>query len=95
MSLPPRAYPRVIIVGGGLGGLMLAILLDKMGVPYHIFERAPKVKPLGKLPIQPSTDISNFTRLRNRNLAGQVSFRPHHSCSHSCLFLFSSSRKFY
>ncbi|KAF9132821.1 hypothetical protein BGX30_012516 [Mortierella sp. GBA39] len=49
MSLPPRAYPRVIIVGGGLGGLMLAILLDKMGVPYHIFERAPKVKPLGAL----------------------------------------------
>jgi cation diffusion facilitator CzcD-associated flavoprotein CzcO len=47
-SLPPRAYPRVIIVGAGLGGLMLAILLDKMDVPYHIFERAPKVKPLGK-----------------------------------------------
>ncbi|KAF8936256.1 hypothetical protein BGZ47_009588, partial [Haplosporangium gracile] len=49
MSLAPRGYPRVIIVGGGLGGLMLAILLDKMGVPYHIFERAPKVKPLGAL----------------------------------------------
>ncbi|KAG0220125.1 hypothetical protein BGX33_008482 [Mortierella sp. NVP41] len=48
-TLPPRPYPRVIIVGGGLGGLMLGILLDKMGVPYHIFERAPKVKPLGAL----------------------------------------------
>ncbi|KAF9095610.1 hypothetical protein BGX23_000219 [Mortierella sp. AD031] len=48
-TLPSRPYPRVIIVGGGLGGLMLGILLDKMGVPYHIFERAPKVKPLGAL----------------------------------------------
>lgn len=27
---------------------MLAILLEKMQVPYHIFERAPKAKPRGK-----------------------------------------------
>lgn len=62
---------------------MLAILLDKMGVPYHIFERASKVKPLGKLSIQPLTDISNLDCLRNQDLAGQVSFRPRQSCSHS------------
>jgi 2-polyprenyl-6-methoxyphenol hydroxylase-like FAD-dependent oxidoreductase len=39
--------PSVIIVGAGLGGLMLAILLEQINVPYHIFERATKVKPLG------------------------------------------------
>ncbi|KAF9911346.1 hypothetical protein EC991_003911 [Linnemannia zychae] len=47
--LPPRVYPRVIIVGGGLGGLMLGILLDKMGVPYHIFERNHGINPVGAL----------------------------------------------
>ncbi|KAF9434845.1 hypothetical protein BGZ76_007331 [Entomortierella beljakovae] len=39
--------PKVIIVGAGLGGLMLGILLEKMGVEYNIYERAAAVKPLG------------------------------------------------
>ncbi|KAG0371495.1 hypothetical protein BGX24_001586 [Mortierella sp. AD032] len=49
MSLPPRPIPKVLIVGAGLGGLMMGILLDKIGVPYHIYERALEVKPLGAL----------------------------------------------
>ncbi|KAG0219279.1 hypothetical protein BGX33_003826 [Mortierella sp. NVP41] len=49
MTLPPRPRPRVIIVGAGLGGLMMGILLDRMGVPYHIYERALEVKPLGNV----------------------------------------------
>ncbi|KAF9156204.1 hypothetical protein BG015_006789 [Linnemannia schmuckeri] len=49
MPLPPRPRPKVLIVGAGLGGLMLGILLDKIGVPYHIYERALEVKPLGAL----------------------------------------------
>ncbi|KAG0044373.1 hypothetical protein BGZ83_010408 [Gryganskiella cystojenkinii] len=39
--------PCVLIVGAGLGGLMLAALLEKAGIEYHVFERATKVKPLG------------------------------------------------
>jgi 2-polyprenyl-6-methoxyphenol hydroxylase-like FAD-dependent oxidoreductase len=39
--------PYVLIVGAGLAGLLLAILLDKAGIPYEIFERAASVKPLG------------------------------------------------
>ncbi|KAF9122803.1 hypothetical protein BGW39_009484 [Mortierella sp. 14UC] len=39
--------PTVLIVGAGLGGLLLGALLEKAGVPYKIFERAPCVKPLG------------------------------------------------
>lgn len=46
--MAPRPHIRVIIVGAGIGGLMLGILLQRMGVTYQIFERAPKVKPLGK-----------------------------------------------
>ncbi|KAI1305589.1 hypothetical protein EDD11_004903 [Mortierella claussenii] len=37
----------VMIVGGGLGGLMLGILLERINIPYHIFERASEIKPLG------------------------------------------------
>ncbi|KAG0070031.1 hypothetical protein BGZ90_012783 [Linnemannia elongata] len=39
--------PHVMIVGAGLAGLLLAILLDKAGIPYEIYERAKQVKPLG------------------------------------------------
>ncbi|KAF9103329.1 hypothetical protein BGX27_010627 [Mortierella sp. AM989] len=42
-----RPKPEVLIVGAGIGGLALAILLDQINVPYHIFERASEVKPLG------------------------------------------------
>lgn len=40
--------PTVLISGAGLGGLFLAILLDKANIPYHIYEKAPHVVPLGK-----------------------------------------------
>ncbi|KAK3819884.1 MAG: hypothetical protein J3Q66DRAFT_335742 [Benniella sp.] len=39
--------PHVMIVGAGLAGLLLAILLDRQGVPYEIFERSAKMKRLG------------------------------------------------
>ncbi|KAF9092203.1 hypothetical protein BGX27_001870, partial [Mortierella sp. AM989] len=42
-----RPKPQVLIVGAGIGGLTLSILLDQINVPYHIFERASEVKPLG------------------------------------------------
>ncbi|KAG0044410.1 hypothetical protein BGZ83_010355 [Gryganskiella cystojenkinii] len=41
--------PYVIIVGAGIGGLFLAILLEKIGIRYEIFERASEVKPLGSI----------------------------------------------
>ncbi|KAF9199054.1 hypothetical protein BGZ49_010874 [Haplosporangium sp. Z 27] len=39
--------PEVLIIGAGIGGLMLAILLQQINIPYHIFERASEVKQLG------------------------------------------------
>ncbi|GJJ68649.1 hypothetical protein EMPS_00995 [Entomortierella parvispora] len=41
--------PHVMIVGAGLAGLLLAILLDKAGITYEIYERASSVKPLGSI----------------------------------------------
>ncbi|KAF9998958.1 hypothetical protein BGZ79_007391 [Entomortierella chlamydospora] len=39
--------PEVFIIGAGIAGLTLAILLEQINVPYHIFERASEVRPLG------------------------------------------------
>ncbi|KAF8925185.1 hypothetical protein BGZ58_001060 [Dissophora ornata] len=51
-QLPPvndGKTPHVMIVGAGLAGLLLAILLDRAGIPYEVFERAKEIKPLGAL----------------------------------------------
>ncbi|KAF9189429.1 hypothetical protein BGZ51_009605 [Haplosporangium sp. Z 767] len=39
--------PHVMIVGAGLGGILLGILLERIGIPYQIFERSTSLKPLG------------------------------------------------
>ncbi|KAG0222754.1 hypothetical protein BGW42_006342 [Actinomortierella wolfii] len=38
---------HVLIVGAGLGGLMLAALLERAGVPYVVLERSQEARPLG------------------------------------------------
>jgi len=43
----PGAKPHIIIVGAGIGGLTLALLLERAGVPYVVLEKALSVKPLG------------------------------------------------
>ncbi|KAG0042622.1 hypothetical protein BGZ83_000242, partial [Gryganskiella cystojenkinii] len=47
--LPPSTFtrPKVLIVGAGIGGLTLALLLEKAGIPYELLERAAEVKSLG------------------------------------------------
>ncbi|KAG0379262.1 hypothetical protein BGX24_001085 [Mortierella sp. AD032] len=42
-----QGKPTVLIVGAGLGGLMLGTLLEKINIPYVIFERTSFIKPLG------------------------------------------------
>ena len=37
----------VIIVGGGIGGLTLALALSQAGIPSRIFESSPELRPVG------------------------------------------------
>jgi NADPH-dependent 2,4-dienoyl-CoA reductase/sulfur reductase-like enzyme len=39
--------PVVLIVGAGFGGLMTALLCERAGIEYFLFERAAKIEPLG------------------------------------------------
>lgn len=42
-----RDSNEIIIVGGGIGGLTLALALHKAKVPFRVYESAKEIKPLG------------------------------------------------
>lgn len=37
----------VIIIGGGIGGLTLALTLHRAGIPARVYESTPEIKPIG------------------------------------------------
>ena len=39
--------PQVVIVGAGIGGLVLALELHRVGIDSHIYESAAEIRPLG------------------------------------------------
>ncbi|KAG0054780.1 hypothetical protein BGZ83_010456 [Gryganskiella cystojenkinii] len=48
-TVSDRVRPKVVIAGAGIGGLFLAIVLERAGIPYDIFERASEVKTFGSV----------------------------------------------
>ena len=38
---------RIIVIGGGIGGLTTAIALNKLGVDVEVYERAPELREVG------------------------------------------------
>ncbi|MFI5623998.1 flavin-dependent oxidoreductase [Nocardioides sp. NPDC051685] len=41
------ATKDVLVVGGGIGGLTLALQLERVGIPVRVLEAVPTLKPLG------------------------------------------------
>lgn len=41
----PHSTDKIIIIGAGPGGLVLAHCLQKQGIPYEIFEREKASQP--------------------------------------------------
>ena len=49
MTRTAAAQPKVkaIIIGGGIGGLTVAIALSKVGIDAQVYERAPVLREVG------------------------------------------------
>jgi len=41
------ASSEVMVIGAGIGGLTLALALAQRGIPVHVYEAAPELKPVG------------------------------------------------
>ncbi|KAG0213301.1 hypothetical protein BGX31_001292 [Mortierella sp. GBA43] len=46
--MPPPGL-KVLISGAGIAGLTLAVLLERAGIDYEVYERAATVRPLGSV----------------------------------------------
>ncbi|KAF9171147.1 hypothetical protein BGX20_008060 [Mortierella sp. AD010] len=65
-DLPPTVSlkpPHVLIAGAGIGGLMLAIILEKTDITYEIFEKSKEIKPLGSTMCLNPTVMPAFEQL--------------------------------
>ena len=45
--MPELLRPRALIIGGGIGGLAVAVALRQVGVEAYVFERAPEIHEVG------------------------------------------------
>lgn len=60
---------NIVIVGGGIGGLTLAIALRQRGVTAQVYEAAPALRPVGAGILVPANAMQIFDRL---GLAEQI-----------------------
>jgi salicylate hydroxylase len=55
--------PRILIVGGGIGGLSLALALRERGVAADVFEQAPELTEIGAAIAMSANSTREFARL--------------------------------
>src|SRR6187401_1475183 len=58
-----RLYMKVIIIGGGIGGLTTAIALQQRGIEYEVYEAAPELREIGAGIWVPPNAMNVFERL--------------------------------
>jgi 2-polyprenyl-6-methoxyphenol hydroxylase-like FAD-dependent oxidoreductase len=64
---------HVLIAGGGIGGMALALTLHQIGVPCTVFEAVPQIKPLGVgINLQPNAVRELFDLEIGADMLGQV-----------------------
>ncbi|KAF9998267.1 hypothetical protein BGZ79_008070 [Entomortierella chlamydospora] len=63
MSTTTHEKPMVVIIGAGLSGLLLGVLLEQINTPYHIYERAKEIRPLGSALTLGATILPVFEQL--------------------------------
>mmetsp|Transcript_1366 Transcript_1366/g.3851 ORF Transcript_1366/g.3851 Transcript_1366/m.3851 type:complete len:573 (+) Transcript_1366:90-1808(+) len=63
--------PHVVIAGGGIGGLCLAIALQNKGIPFKVYEKVKEYKPFGG-PIQLQCNALESLEAIDMSLAQEV-----------------------
>jgi 2-polyprenyl-6-methoxyphenol hydroxylase-like FAD-dependent oxidoreductase len=65
----------VLIAGGGIAGLSLALTCHQIGVPFKVFESVPRIRPLGVgINLQPSA-VRELLDLGLQDRLGQIGVR--------------------
>lgn len=62
---------KIIIIGGGIGGLTTALCLHKAGFEVKVFESVKEVKPFGRGHQYPAAFVRVLTNLGLQDIIGK------------------------
>ncbi|ORZ08757.1 hypothetical protein BCR41DRAFT_424341 [Lobosporangium transversale] len=89
IATSPEHIPGVIIVGAGIGGLLLGTILERLGYPYRILERATEMRSLGSAMTLSASVLPVFEQLGLLEELKKISFPCY------LLDFYTSNRGFY